>query len=340
MDNDFALIIGINDYTPIQKSGLHTLNGAINDAHFMEEWMLNPNGGAMPAQNCFKIISEPNPLKPIQEEVDIAITNIFSIIRNSADTARRFYFYFAGHGLATLTNMNDTALCLANWSEIRRNTALSSEAYKENIRQFGLFEEIIFIADCCRNTKINVNPLHPSFAPLMPNAAAAQTRMFVGYATQYQDSSFEIENGESEKRGVFTKVLIDGLNGAAVNSEGEINADKLRDYLIYQTPIEAQKAGYKQTPEIFHSFPSTFPIKKLENFNDNRIKCMLNFGSRVGNTIELIGNSGLVKTYEVKNKKPFAISLAQGLYLLKDTNNNDTKAFQALASTENLIIHF
>lgn len=340
MKNDFALIIGINDYTPLHQSGLNTLNGAINDANYFEKWITRRDGGNVPKKNCFKIISEPKPLRPIQEEVDIAITEMIELIRNGDVASRRLYFYFAGHGLGTLNNINDTALCLANWSEIRRNTALSSEAYKEVIRQFGLFEEIFFIADCCRNTKINVNPLHPSFAPPMPGEASGRTRMFVGYATQYQDQSFEIASGISEMRGVFTKVLIDGLNGAATNDEGIISADTLRDYLIYQTPIEAQKAGYKQIPEIVHSFSSKFPIKKLENIHNVDVECMLNFDNRENTTIELIGNDGLLQSFDVNLAKQYTLNLKKGLYLLKDSVTLETQAFQIQPSQNKIMIHF
>ena len=268
MVDNFALIIGIDDYTPPRESGLRTLQGAVNDANEFEKWATDPNGGNVAAPNCKKIVSDPQPLRPLQDEIDDAFLQIQQAIQNNGGRAKRLYFYFAGHGLGALDNIDDTALCLANWSENRRKSALSSEAYKDVIRQYGYFEEIIFLADCCRNSKINVNGMEPTFAPLASHQFSGSTRLFVGYATTYQDESYEVEMEDSEMRGVFTKVLIDGLNGDAANDNGVVSADKLRDYLKKYTPIEAQRHGYKQVPDVSHSFTSNIPIITLSNVQD------------------------------------------------------------------------
>ena len=340
MNEDFALIIGINDYTPLSESGLMTLGGAINDANHFEAWVTKPDGGNVPSANCFKIISVPIPLQPIQEEIDTTITDMINLIETRGGSARRLYFYFAGHGLGSLGNTSDTALCLATWSELRRNTALSSEAYKDVIRQFGYFEEIIFLVDCCRITKINVNPMHPSFAPPMPSPSAGRTKLFVGYATQYQDQSFEIEVGGSEMRGVFTKALIDGLNGAAANQNGIINADSLRDYLILQTPIEAQKQGFKQKPEIVHSFTATNPLITLANIQNTNIQCHIIFSNTRNNSVELIDNSGVINSFDAGRQKNVQIALSKGLYLLRDTVTDEKYPIQVSPSNNEIYVDF
>lgn len=328
MKEDFALIIGINDYTPPNKRGLRTLRGAINDANEFEKWVVKPDGGNVNPINCFKIVSKPNPLKPIQNEIDDAIIKMIQAIEEKADSARRLYFYFAGHGLGSMDNIADTALCLANWSELRRNTALSSEAYKNVIKNFGYFEEIIFIVDCCRNTKINIKPMHPSFAPPGISNLAGSTKTFIGYATQYQDQSFEVEVADSEMRGVFTKVLIDGLNGAAAKHNGDIDADSLRDYLTIQTPIEAQKQGYKQIPEIIHSFTSAHPLISLLNIQTMNITCHIIFNGSRNNHVELIGNEGLIDSFDASAQKNVQVLLNKGLYLLRDTVTDEKHPFQ------------
>jgi hypothetical protein len=340
MKEDFALIIGINDYTPPSKSGLRTLRGAINDANQFEAWATNTYGGNVAIANCFKITSLPKPLKPIQDEIDTAITEIINLIKDKGGSAKRLYFYFAGHGLGSIDNISDTALCLANWSELRRNTALSSEAYKEVIRQFGYFEEIIFLADCCRNTKINVKPMHPTFAPPMPNPVAGQTKLFVGYATQYQDQSFEIEVGNSEMRGVFTKVLIAGLNGDAANQDGIINADSLRDYLILQTPIEAQRQGFKQKPEIVHSFISTTPLITLTNIQNKNIACHIIFTNARNNNVELIDNSGVINIFDASQQKNVQVTLTKGLYLLRDSVTDEKCPIQVSHLNSDIHVNF
>jgi len=344
MKEDFALIIGINDYTLPGDNGLATLKGAINDANKFEEWVINPQGGNVPASNSYKVISQPEPnLSPIQDQIDDKFLSIEKSLKNliaSGNSARRLYFYFAGHGLGTLDSVTDTALVLANWSELRRHSAISSEGYKDVIRQYGYFEEIIFIVDCCRNIKINVKPKHPSFSPPIPSPNSGATKLFVGYATHYQDQSFEIETGNSEMRGVFTKVFLDGLNGGAINSEGIIDADSLRNYLIKETPTEAIKKGYKQIPEIINTFTNNTPFILTSNLINKDIKCIIKFDTN-RNSIELInGNAESVRTFDAREQKTFEILLSKGLFLLRDTLTEETKVINISTLNEEIYVNF
>jgi len=51
--------------------------------------------------------------------------------------ARRFYFYFSGHGFAQL--QTNSHLCLAKWSDKRRNNALDAKSYLNYILATGQF---------------------------------------------------------------------------------------------------------------------------------------------------------------------------------------------------------
>lgn len=337
MKEDFAIIIGINDYTPPNQKGLKTLQGAVNDANRLEEWVSSATGGNVPVDNIRKIISSPNPLKPLQDEIDDAFLEIETLIQAKGGSARRLYFYFAGHGLGTLDNTANTALCLANWSENRRQSALSSEEYKDGIKQYGYFEEIIFVADCCRNTKINIKPKAPTFSIPVPAHSAGQTRMFVAYATQYQDQSYEVESGESEMRGAFTSVLIDGLNGGAANN-GLVGADDLRDFLIKETPELAQRQGYKQIPDISHTYVNNTPLVSV-----GVAQSVVNFifGAARNNPIELLdGSLNVIVTYDASQNKNYSRPLPKGLYLLQDTITDENISFQVSSSQNNFNVNF
>ncbi len=341
MENDFAIIIGINDYTPPSRYGLKTLKGPINDTDEMEKWLRDKAYGDIPESNIKKIISTPDPLQPLQHIIDEKFLEIEDMILKKGGRARRLYFYFAGHGLGTLDNTLDTGLCLADWSERRRHSALSSELYKDYIRQYGYFEEIIFIADCCRNTKINIKPLHPTFSSPAPKAGSGNTRMFIAYATQYQDQAYEVDMGDaedSEKRGAFTSVLLEGLKGAAANN-GIIDAGSLSGYLTAETPKLAQQWGYKQKPEIIVSNFDGIPIMSFENliretqiiftFSPERTGTVLIMN---GNLLPIQEHDGLIKNLTLK--------LPKGLYLLKDKSTGEEKAFQVSSLQQNIYVSF
>lgn len=341
MKNDFALIIGINDYTPPGDNGLRTLGGAIGDANDFEKWILSKDGGNVPRKNCKKIISKPMPLKPIQKQIDDAYLKIDDLVSNGVRQARRFYFYFSGHGVGLMNEANEIALCLANWSEKRRHEALGVELYKKTIKQYGYFDEMIFVLDCCRNTKININPAHPSFGVPMQGPNAGKTKLFTAYATQYQDQSYEAEEENLEMRGVFTKVLLNGLKGDASDEIGVITADGLKDYLLKQAPIEAQKRGFKQIPQIVvDSFAKDTPFISLVDFQSKNITCYINFSDTRNGDIELIDNSGVIGSYNASKNKNIQISLAKGLYLLRDTVTDENYPIQVLPSNEEIYVNF
>jgi hypothetical protein len=337
MKEDFAIIIGINDYTPPIQNGLKTLQGAINDANKVEDWVLSATGGNVPPSNIKKIISSAAPLKPLQDEIDDAFLEIETAIKAKGGLAKRLYFYFAGHGIGTLDNTMDTGLCLANWSENRRQSALSSESYKDFIKQYGYFEEIIFIADCCRNTKINIRPKSPTFSSPVPGQRAGQTKLFVAYATQYQDQSYEIESIDSEMRGAFTSILIEGLKGAAANN-GLIGADDLRDYLIKETPEFARKQGYKQIPDISHTYNNNISLITVPVVQTN-VKFI--FDDTRNSPIELIdGDMNVIITFDTSKNKNYSRHLPKGLFQLRDTVTDDDKFFKVSPSQNNINVNF
>lgn len=340
MKEDFAIIIGINDYTPESQSGLRTLSGAVADAQEMKKWLTDPKGGNVPTENCYIITSSPAPLQPLQHEIDNRITEMIAKVRQNGGKGKRLYFYFSGHGLGSMDDIADTALCLANWSEIRRNAALSSETYKNVIQQFGLFEEILFFADCCRNTKINIKPAHPDFAPPMPDLDAGKTELFVAYATQYQDQSYEIEVGDSEKRGVFTKVLLTALKGAAVDENGEVIADRLRDYLKQETPVEALKQNFKQTPEILHTFSTSKPLFVLPDLKNKKFNVRIDFRADRNSVVDLIFPDAHMIQIDSAQEKTKELRLETGLHLLRDTASNETLPLIVLPTKELQHVNF
>ena len=340
MKNDFALIIGINDYTPTNANGLKTLGGAINDANYFEEWILSSKGADVPIENCRKIISNPSPLAPIQKQIDDAFLEIEDLIITNAKVARRFYFYFAGHGVGLMNSANEVALCLANWSERRRHEALGAEIYKDIFQQYGYFEEIIFILDCCRNSKININPASPSFSPIMPGLHSGKTRVFAAYATQYQDQSFEAAQENSEMRGIFTKVLLDALNGDAPSEDGVITAAGLKDYLEKKVQSEAQIKGFKQIPQINNAFLNDAPFITLFDKKSDNTMCFISFNPTRNNDVELIDNWKVLETFDATKSKEIQIALPKGLYLLKDTITGDEKGINVSPSKTEIYVEF
>jgi hypothetical protein len=253
------------------------------------------------------------------------ISRIVLNIAKDGGAADRLYFYYAGHAFGLEKEQDDSALCMSDWSSIARGNALSSRDCLNKLMQTGYFREIVFLADCCRNTLVD---LVPSPASLYANAYGpytnGSTRLFKGYATQYRDLSYEIEKGAvKEARGVFTEVLLDGLNGAAAEA-GVVDAVSLKKYLEKNIPVVAQANGFKQVPDISHNFEFNKPCI-FRRVNTGLVQCNIRFNAERQGPVELVnGNADTVQQFDLADRD-VSIYLPKGLYMLIDVQSGEEK---------------
>jgi hypothetical protein len=246
---DYALVIGVNHYPQLRP-----LRGAIADAQAFAGWLLDTNGGNVPTANVRVLLSTPSPLSPIGHEINDALEEIVESAQRTG--GRRLYFYFSGHG-AVGDRANDVALCMANWSTLRRRAALSADAWLDVIVRSGMFSEVAFFLDCCRVWATRVVGLPPRIDFEKPKRAMA-TRVFMAYATEFQRAAFEIDNysegSSTEIRGIFTQALIAGLRGHAAFSEKVVTAASLKKYIEQETEKRGREAGFYQRAEVLNGF--------------------------------------------------------------------------------------
>lgn len=252
--NDYALVIGINHYPRYQP-----LNGPIEDAKRMYDWLSDQNtGGGVPELNRRMVLSELQPGQtrptPVQEDVDDALMYLLDRAQNEAGgKARRFYFYFAGHGLGL--NTSEVGLCMPSWSELYRSNALMMEAYLRVIQESGLFGEIFFFLDCCRVRKISAEGHKPNIAWPKPATDTGAVQYMVGFATEYQNLAYEAElqpggTDETQVRGLFTTALLEALNGSAARPEGGVTLAQLCATVSLRTTelVKALNPAFNQEP--------------------------------------------------------------------------------------------
>lgn len=260
MAANYAIVIGINDYMPGNR-GLKCLKGAIRDATDISNWIINK--GAVPKENCFLITSTPEPVAPERKLIDDAIVSIITDIQEKhQNDADRFYFYYAGHGLSVADDKENTGMCMADWDEYLADArSLSSSAYKRKFLNEGFFKEIIIWMDCCRDAKFQ---FAPGGAPrILPRVGPNNSpRWMLAFGAQFDNPAFESVSTTDgfEMRGVFTKVLLDALEGSAPKAGQRLTVQELSNFLYYKVPIEAQLAGFSQNPEISHNTHPGDPV--------------------------------------------------------------------------------
>lgn len=195
---DFGLVVGINDYPRFRS-----LNGAVNDALYFRDWLRAEDGGNVAEDNVRLVLSQAEPPKPVQEQVDEAL--LYLVQKANDGNGRRLYFHFSGHGTGIPWGGNDVALLLATWSENFARLALSKNKYSGKLAHWQVFKEVVILLDCCRTNTVNAAGVKPTITyeptPRFP------TKLFIAYATDPGGTAKEFFDGK-QCRGKFTSCLL------------------------------------------------------------------------------------------------------------------------------------
>lgn len=346
MMNDFALVIGIDDYDQEDK-GLANLHGAKDDAFDVAKWLMDENGGGIEKENCHIVISNFDPLAPFHPQITKELKAIVKKAQADPDNSNRLYFYFAGHGVVEELEFDeldyDAGFCLANWTELSRRAALSARAYRKIFVRSGLFREIVILADCCRNPKIKVEALPPEIDFKERLGPHRKARLFIGFSSQMGEPSYEMPDEEGKVRGAFTEVLMEALRGGAVNASGDIDGDSLTGYLKKRLPeVTQRKYNIVQEPQIHNGFNDVklnFQKKALAG----KVECHIKLGMARTGTIYLVDEQGEdINFFDTATAREFQIKLPKGEYLLEDRNTIETTpiSINPLLSTEIIEVQF
>ncbi|PLS78587.1 MAG: hypothetical protein CYG59_17720, partial [Chloroflexi bacterium] len=240
---DYAVVIGISRYP-----SLRDLEGSVKDAMDFIEWLKGP--AKVPTENIKDVLSKSDPDPgdtPILQQIDEAFLEVMNAGR--ARPVRRLYVYFAGHGCAQ--EVRHVALLMANANLDLLNRSIDTLSYHDGLARSAVFPEQIIFYDCCRNWEQRVKGREPEWTPKEPGPGVADVVQFVLYAagfTQYANER-PISPEYSTRRGLFTRALLDGLNGgAAVRQGGEwvVTTRRLVPYLVSRLKYLTRAEGVRQ----------------------------------------------------------------------------------------------
>ena len=247
----YAIVIGINGYMQLRP-----LKSANRDATRFAEWLASPEGGNLPSDNI-KMILSPDPI-PINMDPILAAPQQIHIDQKMRDIGferntkigQRLYFYFSGHGFGP--QFYDVCMLMANASIGRLKLNIGLMPYMSYIHEHNLFDEIIFILDCCRDRKPHVTPVEPVFS-FEKADTLGEIKDFVILAAEYGEKAFEPKNPiTGEGRGLLTQALLEGLKDpAAADHRGRVTNILLSKYLAKRLPKMAGEKKLQQAPEFF-----------------------------------------------------------------------------------------
>ncbi|WAJ34398.1 caspase family protein [Arthrobacter sp. FX8] len=321
----YAVVVGISRYP-----GVGNLEGPLVDAADFCDWLTTDGGVSLENMRVAKspdiaiAMDSPYDGRPIKREIDrlLEMTNekasddIGSVKERRAQS--RLYLYVAGHGI--MPSGGECALLLA---DARRGMYENFElgVYADWYKKSGIFSELVIFADCCRNWF----PQVPRSVVPFDDPAELGSRVYslMGYAAGPGDPAYEsVEAGvpADERRGYFTKAVLQGLRGAAsIDPDYQaISSTTLTRYV--NLAVQQSTAGKRiqqrvQMPEE-PARPILFPSRQSSAValqRPHKYEIRLRFPAGWSEPVELLTNGGERLRYEGA-PTPWVLSLPPGLY--------------------------
>jgi len=252
----FAVVVGINRYPDI---GI--LQHAQKDAADFHAWVTSESGGGVPPEQAFLIIADLAPetkRRDAQPTAARILNALDECIANNTDYLKgrmadwpttRLYFFGAGHGIAP--GPRDAALLAANASTKYLNEHVSCASLLDYFSRVQHFKELIIFADCCRTEERLATPAPPPWTDDSLNRG--NVRKFFAVGARFFQRSFErLEGTPDEQRGYFTRALLDGLNGEALDSNDPT------------APVKASILKGTITEHMRRNSRARYPLRPLE----------------------------------------------------------------------------
>jgi hypothetical protein len=216
---DFAVVIGIARY-PYLK----TLEGPVKDAKKFCKWLVE---SAQVSSDQIQLVLSKDPPepgdRPVQDEIDDAFRAVFNQanqLRVKQVEPRRLYVYFAGHGCAG--EARHVALLMANALVGDLNRSLDTASYHKGLINLAIFPEQVIFYDCCRNYDQRVVGRRSPWDEAPPAPGSNAIKQYVLYGAGFTEYANERALMTSERRGLFTRALLEGLkSGAAKRRRGK-----------------------------------------------------------------------------------------------------------------------
>jgi hypothetical protein len=249
---DRAIIVGISHYPDPE---FPKLDSPENDANGFFEWLVSPDGGAVPPENIERILSSgifigrkrlekfkppfPSPVdaKPGVGEVQRAFDRLHAMANENARKGnghylgRRLYIYLSGHGFAPSdpSQVQEAALYMANVTRGSPGYSIPGRYNADWFFYAFCFDEILLFMDCCRDLDWENVIFRPYKWEKHPDAPT-RVKCLYGFAAKWSKRTRELQI-DGAVRSVFTTALLEGLKSAAAGADGKITTNSLYNYL-------------------------------------------------------------------------------------------------------------
>lgn len=252
----YGIVVGIDHYP-----GIDDLRYARSDAVSFHEWLTRPTGGAVPAGNTELIAAPPDAhfatvadARPTQRQVNDALLRLKEAACGQAQAPdqwqrTRFYLYVAGHGYAPSDGKG--ALLLADAARNQLGYHVEMQRCVDWLVDCAPFKEVVIFADCCRRQYEQAPP--STALPFDRCGSNRSPDVFsrIGFAARRNQDALEpaAPIDPDDERGVFTKALLEGLEGGAAGADGKVTSASLAGYVRSVVETRTAEAPVPQRVE-------------------------------------------------------------------------------------------
>ena len=249
VNNDhYAIVVGLSAYPVLGDPPPSNLNGPVNDANDIRDWLIDAKGGGLPKANVTSITS-PTPVPPAGAPVRDEIQQAFIDLADQAELkrtqtgspllGRRLYIYVSGHGFSP--KLNQGCLLAGNAGGNTQGNNVFITEWLQQFQDAGYFFETVLWMDCCMNRDRD-QASFPTYQPRVSGSPPGPG--FGAFAARRPLRAVEQADSKGEFHGVFTTVLLEGLKGAAANPYGMVTGRSLADWLRNAQPGRLSPADH------------------------------------------------------------------------------------------------
>ncbi len=271
-NDDWAVVVGVRLYPD-----LGNLDGPENDARAFHDWLLSPQGGAVPSEQIALILSsdyDPAPVPSRAEPTTLRVQQAFEDLQDVAEhnaaagngrrVGRRLYIYLSGHGCAP--RLNDSALLTANATKLRPGYHILGKLYADWFLRSNFFDQAILFMDCCRESYPQAPPNIPPYidvtGPMLWTKPAPFTASARSGHVSLASASWPTAFRMASSPGPFSPVL----RGEACDpNSGQITAATLGNYLynhmkVFLTADDLADPDVPKEPDLQYDQTPANPI--------------------------------------------------------------------------------
>ena len=247
MGEKYALLVGINDY----QNDIGALKYCVADVEAFGQALVETAG--FNPDHVYLMTSQ---MTGRQQPTHVNVIRQLSLLSKRVKPEDTFIFYFSGHGI---TKAGQSFLLTTNSDTTTKDTltitAVDLNQAKDILSRIQA-QQLLIVIDACRNDpdsgrgeqdNLLTNDFSRGFKIKKDQANAGTPGVSATlYACAVGERAYE---WPEKQHGVFSYYLLEGLNGKAANSNGEVVVTDLADYTQRKVMKWAQEVrGKKQTP--------------------------------------------------------------------------------------------